>query len=147
MEIESCVYKLNCGNKYVIIKGKTLSGSLYFIQNGYALFLAAGGGIGNRKGGIGQKEWDDSNSYYKKLYRYIKKNPQIQLTISILLESNDAFELLKREYDELQRSIRDKKCLNSNVTSYIPKFKEKTGMYGWISAADVERFQQYITQI
>lgn len=145
-EVAACIYKLYYGDRYVIIKGKTLAGSIYFVlQNGYSKFLAAGGGTGRKKGGAGQKEWEESNHFYKKFYRWVKKN-SFTFTVEVILESDDAYELLKREQIELNKSIRDKKCLNNNVLAYIPKYREKTGMYGWISAKEVALFRRFITK-
>jgi hypothetical protein len=145
-EVESCVYKLFYGEKYIIVKGKTLSGSIYFIlTNGYSKFLAAGGGRGNKNGGTGQKEWEDNNNFYKKFYTWIKRN-NLSFKIEILLETNNPYQLLKAEQVALNMSIKDKNCLNNNVTSYIPKFREKTGMYGWIPKKDIASFRRFLSK-
>lgn len=145
-EVESCVYKIYYGDKYLIVKGKTLSGSVYFLlQNGYSKFLAAGGGTGNKSGGSGQKEWEDNNNLYKKFYRWIQNN-SLSFRIEVVLESNNAYQLLKTEQILLNNSIRDKKCLNNNVISYIPKYREKTNSYGWISKKDVASFRRFLSR-
>lgn len=136
-EVESCVYKLYYGNRYVIVKGKTLAGSIYLIEKGYANFISSWGGI---KG----KESEDVNSYYKKFYLYIHKKPKLSFRVELLLESNDGSKLLMKECNELNRSIRDKKCLNNNVEPYIPIFREKTQSYGWISKEAVESFKEFL---
>lgn len=139
-EIESCIYKLYYGKKYVIVKGKTLSGSIYLIEKGYANFITAWGGV---KG----KECDDVNSYYKKFYIYIHKNPKLQFKIEVILESNNGYELLLKEHIELNLSMHDKKCLNNNVESYVPKFREKTQSYGWLSKQDVDSFNEFLSSM
>lgn len=144
LEVESCVYKLWYGNKYLIVKGKTLSGSVYLIEKGYAAFIAAGGGTGHQEGGSGQNEWDGVNSYYFKFYRYMHKNPNLDARIEVLLESNNAYELLKTEQIQLQNCIRDKNCLNSNLNAYIPKYRAKTKSYGWINKGSVLAFQKFM---
>lgn len=146
-EVESCVYKLYYGNRYVIVKGKTLTGSVYLIERGYAAFLAAGGGQGSKQGGKGQEEWDGVNNYYKKLYLYIYKKPNLSFRIEILLESNNGYDLLMKEHTELTTSIRDKKCLNNNVEPYIPKFREKTQSYGWISKEAASKFNSFLNSM
>lgn len=143
LEIESCLYKLYYGDRYVIVKGKTLAGSVYLIEKGYAGFLA-GGKLAER--GFGLKAWKSKNAYYFKLYSYMKKFPSLQFRVEVLLESNNGYQLLKHEYIELQKCIRDKKCLNSNVTSYIPQFREETKSYGWISKAHVLNFKKFLKQ-
>jgi len=144
LEVESCVYKLWYGDVYLIVKGKTLSGSIYLIEKGYAAFIAAGGGSGNQEGGAGQHEWDGVNSYYFKFYRYMHKNPNLDAKIEILLESNNAYELLKTEQIQLQNCIRDKNCLNSNLNAYIPKYRAKMKSYGWINKGSVLAFQKFM---
>jgi hypothetical protein len=142
-ETESCVYKLYYGDKYLIVKGKTLAGSIFFIEKGYASVISSGGGK-QRTHDI-QKEWEDKNKFYFKFYKHIYDNPKLQFRIEVLLETNNAYHLLKREQQELTKSIRDKKCLNSNLTSYIPKFNTKTNMYGWITKKQVASFRRFLT--
>ena len=57
-EVGGCVYKLKHGDKYVIVKAKTLAASLFFIEKGYAYFLSGGGGSGSKATGEGHKQWD-----------------------------------------------------------------------------------------
>lgn len=143
-EVESCVYKLYYGEYYAIIKGKTLSGSIYLFERGYAAYIAAGGGRGNKHAGKGQEEWEGKNSFYYKFYETIYYNPGLPFTVEVLLESNDGYQLLKTEEQELAKSIKDKKCLNSNITAYIPKFRAKTNSYGWLTNRQVADFRRFL---
>lgn len=143
-EVESTVYKLYYGDRYIIVKGKTLTGSIYLIERGYAAFISAGGGSGNKSGGQGQKEGDGKNTFYFKFYSYIHDNPKLQFNVQVLLESNNPYELLKLEELQLRASIRDKKCLNNNVTAYIPKYNKKSTMYGWINKGSVLAFKKFL---
>lgn len=143
-EVESCVYKLSCGDRYLIVKAKVLTGSIYLIERGYRSFLTAGGGTGRGRGGDGQNEWDDVNSYYFKFYSYVYKNPKLPLIVEVLLESSNAYDLLKLEQQLLTKYLSDKKCLNSNLTSYIPKYNKKSCMYGWINKGSVLAFKKYL---
>lgn len=137
-EVENCVYKLYYGDRYIIVKGKTLSGSIYLIEKGYANFISSWGGIDG-------KEWDDdTNLFYKKFYLYIHKHPKKQFTLEIVLESNNPYQLLLKEQELLDVSIKKAKCLNSNVEAYIPKFREKSQSYGWIDKETVDRFKDYL---
>ena len=150
-EIESCVYKLWHGPKYLIIKGKNLASSIFLFEKGYAYFVGGGGGVKlNHTGeksaefGKGQQEWDGVNSYYYQFYKWIYDNPELKSRVEVLIESNNAYELLKREQIELQNAIRDKNCLNRNVTAYIPKYRAKTKSYGWINKGSVLAFKKYL---
>lgn len=144
-ETESCVYKLYYGDRYVIIKAKSLAGSIYLFEKGYAAFVAGGGGTGNKKAGEGQKEWDGTNTYYFKFYSYIHDNPKQEFMVEVLLETNNGYQLLKKEEQELSKCISDKKCFNSNVTAYIPKFRSKTNSYGWLSKRNVADFRRFLS--
>ncbi len=144
-ETESCLYKLSYGDRYAIIKAKTLAGSIFLFEKGYAAFIAAGGGTGKDQGGKGQKEWDGTNSYYFKFYKFIHSHPNIPFKVDVLLETNNAYLLLKTEQQWLNKTISDKKCLNSNVTAYIPKYSPKTASYGWISKRNVADFRRFLS--
>mgnify|MGYP000892593253 CR=1 FL=1 len=142
-EVESCLYKLFCGKKYIIVKGKTLAGSVYLIQKGYAYFIAGGGRKGN-KAGDGHKEGSGTNTYYFNFYKHIKKNPTQEVRIEIILESNNPYQLLKIEQIELTKSFKDKNNLNNNITSYIPKYRTATKSYGWIPKSAVLNYKKFL---
>lgn len=146
-EVESCVYLLSYGDRFVIVKGKTLTGSIYLIERGYAAFVSAGGGQGRDRGGEGQKEWEGKNTYYFKFYSYIHDNPGLQFKVEVLLESNNAYQLLKKEQQELNIAIRNNKCLNNNITAYIPKYSSKTKSHGWISKGSVLAFKRFLKSL
>lgn len=143
-ETGSCVYKLFCGKKYVVVKGNNLAGSVFLIEKGYAAFLAAGGGSGKKKGGIGQKESDGVNTYYFKFYKHLKSNPTLPLQVEVIFESDNAYQLLKREQIELTKAFKDKNLLNNNITSYIPKYRSEKKMYGWIPRMSVLNFKKFL---
>lgn len=143
-EVESCIYRLSYGDRFVIVKGKTLTGSIYLIERGYRAFLTSGGGTGRQRGGEGQNEWDGVNAYYFKLYKYIHDHPNQNFKVEVLLESNNHYQLLKAEEDELQKELSNPKCFNSNVSAYIPVYRKKSGMYGWINKGSVLAFKRYL---
>ncbi len=144
MEVESCVYRLFYGDRYIIAKGKTLAGSIFLLQKGYAYFLVGGGGSGNELSGEGHKEADGKNTFYFKFYRFVSKNPHLSSRIELIIESNNGYQLLKNEQIALNKAIRDKKCLNSNIYAYIPQCRSKVGMYGWISKAHYLNFKRFL---
>ena len=136
-EVENCVYRLTYGDRYIIVKGKTLTGSIYLIEKGYANFISSWGGPEG-------KETDETNDYYKKFYTYIFKNPKLPFKVEVLLESYNGYQLLKKEQQELNAAIRDKKCLNSNLTAYVNKYSKKTGSYGWLNKGHVLAFKKFL---
>lgn len=136
-ETESCLYKLCYGKKYIVVKGKTLAGSVYLIEKGYAYFIAGG------DHGEGHKEGDGKNTFYHKFYQYIKDNPGLVFRLEVVLETNNGYQLLKNEQIELNKAFYDKNLLNNNLTAYLPKYRQQTGSYGWISRAHVLNFRKF----
>jgi len=132
-EIGHCLFKLYYGNKYIISKGKNLAGTLFLFQKGYAYFF-----------GYKHKAADNREHHYFKIYNYIRNHPDLQFRVEVIVTNDDCFELLKAEYLELRKCSRDKKCFNRNVSAYIPKFVEKTGLYNWIPAEAVDKFNQWV---
>ena len=144
LEVESCVYKVWHGEKYLIIKAKNLAGSIYLLEKGYASYIAQGGGQGRNRSGAGQNEWDGVNTYYIQFYKWVYDHPSKISRIEVILETNNTYELLKMEHIQLKNSFSDKKCLNSNLEAYIPKYRVKTQSYGWINKGSVLAFKKYI---
>lgn len=130
--IESCVYRLYYGDKYIIQKGKNLSGSLFLIQKGLAYFLA-----------YDHKEYEGQNRYFFQFYNHVRSNPGLKFRVEVLFESTNGYQLLKREQIELNESFSDKKCLNNNISAYIPQRKVKGGDFGWISRYHVAAFRRF----
>lgn len=146
-EVASCVYKLHISGKYLIVKAKSLESSLFFIDKGFQSFLMRGGWVINGKGaGEGQKEGVTNNTFYMPLYKLLKKDVAAPVTVEIILESSDAFQLLKCEQEELNGHIGDKKCLNTNIAAYIPKYNPKTRKHNWISKYMVDKFKKWLKE-
>jgi hypothetical protein len=140
-ETASCVYILHIGSRFLIVKGKTLAGSIFLIDHGYALFLAGGPNLPGLRG-RGQKPQDGKNTYYYPLYRYLKKHPQVECWIEHIAESDDAAFLLYMESILLDQLFSDKHCLNGNSEPYIPKYNKMTKMYGWIRPGQVKAYKR-----
>lgn len=128
------VFKLFYDKKYIIHKGKTLAGSLFILQRNYGYFYAY----------QHDKESKYEKEYYHAFYEYIKKHPGKDFKIEIVFESPDAYDILVAEQKAINENIKDKKCLNANISGYIPLLNTKTGMHGWISPEQVERFYAYL---
>jgi hypothetical protein len=139
-ETASCVYILHIGSRFLIVKGKTLAGSIFLIDHGYALFLAGGPNLPGLRG-RGQKPQDGKNTYYYPLYRYLKKHLQVECSIEIIVEDQNATRLLLMESYLLEQFFSNKKCLNSNPEPYIPRYNKKTRKYGWISRRDYSTYK------
>lgn len=127
-EINGVVYKLSYGGKYVIVKGKTLTGSLYFIQLGFTWF---------------RKDTDNPKVLYRWLYKHVVDNPGKRWRLKVLSKSKRPYFLLKREQMEIDRNQYDNNFLANTLEAYVPEFDENKGMHNWISVSDVLLFRKY----
>ena len=123
------VIRVTYGGKYVIVKGKTIAGALYFIQLGYTWF---------------RSDKPGTNNWYEHFYNHIKRNPGKRFSVRVILKTSDIAELLKKEQDELDKCRWDSDCLNNNVEAYIPKYNEETQMFGWIEKGVILGFRKHL---
>lgn len=128
------VYKLYYDNIYIVNKGKALSGSLFLIQKGLGYFLAYDH----------HRELSTEKDYWFKFYDFIRKNPNKEFRVEVILHSDDPYEILVTEQKELDKCLKDKKCYNNNIQSYIPTLNPKTGQHGWITTEQVARFYEFL---
>lgn len=122
------VFKLTLCKKYIIVHGKSLGGSLYFIQLGYIHF--------------GKKK-DRLKTLYVHFYRHVLAHPRAKPKVEILEETSDQFELLKIAQQELDKARYRRSCLNNTVEPYVPLFNEQTGQYGWMDKSAVLSFKKW----
>jgi hypothetical protein len=126
--IGECVYRLSYAGKHIIVKGKTLIGSLLLVEYNIKTY-----------------RWHLNRSavLYRRFCRHIKLYPKSSFRCTILMESNNPLELLKCEQYYLDIGFHSGNCLNNNTHSYIPKQKEG-GDYGWLPYLDVIKFKSYL---
>lgn len=129
LKVLPAVIRVTYGGRYIIVKGKTIPGALYFIQLGYGWF-------NSKKPG--------TNTWYQHFYNHIKKNPRKRFSVRVLLKTSDVAALIRREQDELDAARYDNQCLNNNITAYIPQYNEATRMYGWLEPGTVLNFRKYL---
>lgn len=127
-----CVYKLSCNDHYVIVKAKDHIASVNAIQKAYNQFL---------RHSPSQRKRD--NLYFH-FFSYAEKRRSPEFSVEVLFESENAYELLKYEHDQLCKSRMDSKCLNNNIEPYIPQYNEDTMMYGWICKSSVLNYQKWV---
>lgn len=130
--VKSCVYKLSFDKKYVIVKCKDHEQSIAVIQKALNQFLR------------GSEFQRLPHNLYSHFFSYVEKHKEGIFRIEILLESDNHYELLKREQFELDRDRMDKKCLNNTTMAYIPQYDEITGLYGWLKKPYVMAFKSWL---
>lgn len=131
-DIEEVVYRLTYFGKFIIIKGKTLCGSLMIIADTYNYF--------------NPKNKKHENHLYKHLYNHYRRHPNKRFTIKVIAKKDkktSQYDILKREQMELDRNRYNKLSLNNAIEPYIPNFNELTGKYGWIEKQHVMNFKRY----
>lgn len=131
---EEVVYRLTYAGKFIIVKGKTLAGSLIIIANTFQSYSP------DNKRFI--------NHLYKHLYDHFKANPYGRFRIKTLAKKSlkiNQYYLLKREQMEIDKHRYDKTCLNNQLEAYVPLYNELTGMYGWLDKMAVMNFKKWLS--
>lgn len=132
-DINELVYKLSYAGKFIIIKGKTLAGSLIIINNTFLQY---------------NKDNNRFKSHlYKHLYDHYNDNPEGRFRIKVLAKIThkfDQYALLKREQMELDKHRFDPLCLNNEIEAYIPLYNAENDMFGWLNKSSVMNFKRYL---
>jgi hypothetical protein len=132
--IEGVVYKLSYAGRYIIIKGKTLAGSLIIIENAFVQFTP------------------DKRRFSTHLYRHLFDHFFLTedigrfriKTLAKLNAKTNQYQLLKREQMELDKARYDTRCLNNEIEAYIPNYNKNTFSFGWIDTSSVANFKKYL---
>jgi hypothetical protein len=108
--INGCVYKLVYAGHYLILKCKSLFWSIEKIKKGLDYFLANTAHSRN------------PSSLGYRLYDFVEKHPGHIFSLHILLVSDEPYQLLRREQEELDKAREDSLCLNVTFDAYTPKY-------------------------
>jgi hypothetical protein len=121
--------KIKYGNKYVIAKCKKQSSSLKSIENSLNAFIRGGK---NNPTGI-----------YYHLFNYVKEHPDNHFKVTPILETENVYELLKAEQQELDRGKNNPNFLNNQTEAYIPEYDYDEKAFGWIKQNFVLNFRKW----
>lgn len=133
-DVQFVVYKLSYAGKFIIIKGKTLAGSLIIITDTLNSFSE--GNDDRFKGHL-----------YTHLFNHVLDRPGGRFRIKVIVtaeQDEDFCTLLKQEQMALDEYRYSSDCLNNQTEAYIPQYSEKTGMYGWIPKPAVMNFNRWL---
>ncbi len=132
-DIPEVVYRLSYSGKFIIVKGRTLCGSLIIISDTYNQYQA------------------DSKRFkghlYRHLYDHFKANPGGKFRVKVLCKVKKDighYALLKREQMELDRYRYSPYCLNNALEAYIPLYNDLTDKYGWLDKMGVLSFKKWL---
>lgn len=134
-DVDFVIYKLSYAGKFIIIKGKTLAGSLIIITDTLNSFSE--GNDDRFKGHL-----------YTHLFNHILDRPGGRFRVKIIAtvgKDGDYYSFLKQEQMLLDEYRYSPDCLNNQTEVYIPKYSEKTGMYGWIPKTAVMNFNRWLS--
>lgn len=132
-DIHEVVYQLSYAGKFIIIKGKTLCGSLIIIANTWEQFTR------------GRERF--SGHLYVHLYNHVWGKSGSKFRITILARVNKKttqYQILKREQMELDKHRHTPQCLNNAIESYIPQYDSATDMFGWLQKSAVMNFKRWL---
>lgn len=128
--LDHTIVKVSYGKKYVIAKCKTQATYLKTMQNDLNAYLR--GGKNNPDG------------TYFHLYNYVKAHPGGSFVVESLLITDNGYELLKKEQQELDLGRNSPNFMNNQVNAHIPEYDPELGSYGWISVNSVRNFQKWL---
>lgn len=133
-DVHEVVYKLSYAGKFIIIKGRTLAGSLIIISNTFNQYQPDA------------KRF--KNHLYRHLYDHFKANENGRFRIKTLAKKGrktSQYDILKREQMELDKNRYNPLCLNNQIEAYIPLYNEKTDSYGWLNRLEVMNFKRWLS--
>jgi hypothetical protein len=130
--IGACVFKLIYGDRYVIIKCKTLVRAVENINVGLKYFFK-----NTPKG-------RNPNDIYFKFYSFVADNPFKSFIVEPFFISENPYELLKTEHIALETAKQDYLCLNSSFEVYIPQFTQVNGKKSWINRGYYLNFKEWV---
>jgi hypothetical protein len=128
--LDHTIVKVSYGNKYVIAKCKNQEGYLRTMQNDLNAFIRGG------------KNSETGTFFY--LYNYVKAHPGETFVVESLLITDNGYELLKKEQEELDSGRNKRNFMNNQVNAHIPEYDPATASYGWISVNSVLNFQKWL---
>ena len=132
-DVKEVVYRLSYAGKFIVIKGKTLCGSLIIIANTFEQYSKD---TPRFKGHL-----------YRHLYDHFLKNKDGRFrikTLSKIDKKTTQYHLIKREQMELDKHRYNQLCLNNALEAYIPVYNEATGMFGWLEKTAVMSFKKWL---
>ena len=123
------VFKLTFRGKYIIVNGKSLGGSLYFIQLGYSWY---------------RDKVEHPGMLYLHFYRHVKAHPRAKAKLEVLLATSDQYLLLKTAQEAIDKARYSPNFLNNTVEPYIPQYSDLTEEYGWMDKSAVLNFKKWL---
>ena len=123
------VFKIICGEKYFIGKASSIEWLSSELKTTYGKYL---------RGGI-----PETNMFYPVLREYVSKELE-ELEIEVLFSSDNGYELLKFELEQLIAHYSKPGCLNPNNIPYIPKTTVAAKGSNWLTQNQALNFRKLL---
>lgn len=126
------VYKLWYQDRYIVLKCKTFRRSAENINIDINRFFKAYGNPKDRD--------NDNDKFYQFVFNHCDGS---EFTVEPVLISDNPYQLLKCEYQEMLKGKADPKCLNKRFYPYIPAHTQGRPGKSWINRGHYLNFRMW----
>ena len=126
-----CVFKLTVGEKFYIGKASNILFIKTEIQKVYGKYL---------RGGI-----TEDNLFYP-VVKELHKQDKPTLELEVMYQSDNGYNLLKHELEQLEEYFGTKNCLNKNNIPHIPKTVAMKKGSNWLTQNEALNFRKLLTK-
>jgi hypothetical protein len=109
--IGGSVFKVSCGDKYIVSMGK-------YLKNSLDMILIDINGMKHKRKSLFKQ---DKGGQFIIFADYVFRHPDKQLKVDIIFQSSNPYKLLLRCQEELDDAIADTNCLNSFFIPFLSR--------------------------
>lgn len=121
--------RLNIGHKFFIVKTKSLAWLEMELNKCLKSYNISGLNVSNM---------------FLPIIKYIHNNGYYEIEVKPILQSENAYKVIKEEYAALKKVEANTKCLNESFEPYTPLFNSKTGMFGWLTVNQFLNYKKFV---
>lgn len=121
--------RLNIGNRFFIVKTKSLS----WLETELNRCLKSYNINGLK-----------ADNMFLPIIKYIHNNGYYEIEVRPIIQSDNAYKVIKSEYVALKQAQGNTKCLNQSFEPYTPVFNSKTGMFGWLTVNQFLNYKKFV---
>lgn len=121
--------RLNIGHKFFIVKTKSLTWLEMELNRCLKSYNISGLKV--------------TNMFFP-IIKYIHNNGYYEIEVKPIIQSENAYQVIKAEYLALKEAKGNTKCLNQSFEPYTPQFNSKTGMFGWLTVNQFLNYKKFL---
>lgn len=125
------VLKISCNGKFLIFKATSIEWVQVEISKVYGKY---------QRGGI-----LETNLMYP-FVKWVHKQDRKKILIEVIFASNNGYEVLKFELNQLIEHFGRPECLNANNVPHIPKTEVAKKGSGWLTQNEALNFRKLLTK-